>query len=227
MNVSQLMSRIRNQIDDKIEPYLWDDEELLSYLNEAYIDFCKETEIIHDSRTPTGYRQLCTINLQADVASYSLNKKILNIKSAVLSNQVLLSKTNIPELDTVWCGWRNSKGMPRFFVLDSVSSKILLIPCPTAVEIGNGLKLYLEVTRLPLTSLSSGGDEPEFPEEYHKCLIPYVLMKAYEKEDVQTRRPDLVKKYELEYLQCIEKTKRKDIKYRNVTTIIPIHEGLL
>ena len=77
MNKVALLKDLRRGLQDEISPYLWQDEELLSYLNEAQDEFCRETGGIADARS-----DFLRIVVAAGTEWVDIDPRILKIRSA-------------------------------------------------------------------------------------------------------------------------------------------------
>ena len=52
MTVAEFIERFRLEMADNAAPYLWSDEEIVAYLNEAVDEACIRASLIEDSTTP-------------------------------------------------------------------------------------------------------------------------------------------------------------------------------
>lgn len=179
MQLSQLISQLRIDLDDAIEDYLWSNAELTAYINEAYKEAVRRARLIIDSATP----EVCTINVVADTALYPLSKKIYRVLDIFPSwDNRQLCKVTTKELNLQRSTWRTQESdKPDYYVSDFQSGAIRLYPIPT--EAGT---LNLRVYRLPLVDLINDTDEPEINEAYHIKLLHWARHKAYLKPDADT-----------------------------------------
>lgn len=188
MNLDELIASVRNRLDDKVEPFLWDTSELTQYINTAVIEACIRAELILDARTPA----VCKINLQAGQGEYDLHSKVLFIKSATIGTapRTKLYKATTPLLDANCNDFPIGTGVPQYYVLDVGTGRVGVYPIPEANN-----EMWFYVSRLPLVSLSDPGSTPEIPELYHFGLIHWACHEAYLKEDAETKDETKAMKY--------------------------------
>lgn len=189
MKVSDYIMQFRVLADDSREPYLWGNDIIALWAQEAYFEMAKLTRCIREKTTSA----VCSITISPSIATYTLHPKILDIYSVKHSGRPApLSKTSEMELDAYWSNWwTRTQPIPDYYLLDSDLTKIQLVPIPDATATGT---LSLSVSRLPLISLFPySGDRDltpvDFREEWHPYLMYYILFKAYNKDDIETYDP--------------------------------------
>ena len=211
MTGQEMIAHLRESVlDDSAAPYLWQDTELMRYLNYAEVQACRRAHLIIDSTTSNdngtaatagtvGQRPLCTLSLIADTATYILSPKILQIKRCQLrSMQIpLIGPVTYPEIDEYVSGWigtngtvgtAGSGGYPMYF-LNEPGNTITFIQAPSVSDTAS-----LVVSRIPLTPFTISSS-PEIAEKYHEGLMDWAAHLAYMKNDSDTLNLNLAKVY--------------------------------
>jgi len=211
MTGQEMIAHLRESVlDDSAAPYLWQDTELMRYLNYAEVQACRRAHLIIDGTTSNdngtaatagtvGQRPLCTLSLIADTATYILSPKILQIKRCQLrSMQIpLIGPVTYPEIDEYVSGWigtngtvgtAGSGGYPMYF-LNEPGNTITFIQAPSVSDTAS-----LVVSRIPLTPFTISSS-PEIAEKYHEGLMDWAAHLAYMKNDSDTLNLNLAKVY--------------------------------
>lgn len=124
MTGQELVTHLRESIlDDAAPPYLWQDTELLRYLNYAEVQACRRAHLIIDGTTANdngtaatagtfGQKPLCTLAIVAGQATYNLSPKILQIKRCQFKSMTypITGPVQYPELDELVSGWIGTSG---------------------------------------------------------------------------------------------------------------------
>lgn len=212
MTGQELITHMRESIlDDATPPYLWQDPELLRYLNYAEVQACRRAHLIVDSTTANdsgtagtagtlGQRPLCTVAVLANTATYNLSQKVLQIKRCQLKSMTypLTGPVTYSELDDLVSGWigtsgtvgtAGSGGYPGYF-LNEPNNTLTLIQAPSKNDTA-----YLVVSRIPLIPFTLQ-TSPEIEEKYHEGLMDWAVHLAYMKNDSDTINLNLAKVYD-------------------------------
>lgn len=190
MNSTDLLGYFRTQIRDEEKPYLWTDEEVLSYMDDAHRMFARRTGCIRDATSA-----LCTLKFGVDKKFVAYDERILGIRYAELnSTGRKLNIVNLeneveggilPEYDYNSLIWRSRlndpSGVVDTLVLGMDSDNIRVIP-PSAEADSATLVIFRE----PLSTINAEGQEFEIPERHHTSLYFWMAHKAYNKQDVDT-----------------------------------------
>lgn len=179
MNIQELIAQARLALADEVEPYLWSDEALEGYFNEAVQEACERALLIQDMSTPS----VCQVSVQAGQPVYRLHPSVLKVERASLQGG-LLHETSIESLDAQLGDWENRSGQPRQFVfLQSVGDGdpgLRLVPTPRL-----DAQLNLRVYRGPLQPMALEGrcQTPEIAVRHHPKLINWVARCAFLRPD--------------------------------------------
>ena len=193
--VDDLIAKVRRDLQDQYEPYFWDDEDIIDYLNEAQLEFCVEGAPIIDSKTP----EVCKIVYDADDYEFELHpsiQKILNIwredpTSGEYTSLDILTETNwmklYPQRPTVYgdnyppdTSFTQSTRVSGVFI--DYDSDYIRFTSPADVA---GI-LRFRVERLPLDALEDGEDKLEVHRKYEAALVAFANYLAYNKQDSET-----------------------------------------
>ena len=179
MNSTELLEAFRDEVADQAEPYLWSDAAFYRYLNEAQEMFCRKTEGIEDARTAAVTR----IDVTPGTEWYPVSNLILKIRS------ITRTDTGRP-VEVVSAEHAAAQGV--FFdgrvgplkALVAGLDKGALRAWPTP---NDAPTLNLAVFRLPLTPITSAGDEAlEIDTQHHPALLYWAKHRAYSKQDAET-----------------------------------------
>lgn len=174
---------------------LWDDELLITYMNEAYRRMAVEGLMLRDAITP----EVTQVAMVAGQRDYALHEAVVSVLSARPQNsQFDLTRSDHPTLSSaptinerMWDPEVTSNvqpSAPRAFTTDEgmqdMASGSLeqitlrLLPIPGTAQ--NGQILQLRVIRKPLVMFSSAWMDmtPELPEEWHMPMLDWAASLA-------------------------------------------------
>lgn len=190
MTLEDLRTAFRSAADDTAQPYLWGDDEIRDWLNEAQAEACERGKLLLDTRTP----EVCQIAVVAGTAEYDLHPSILEIRRVVLLQpERVLPFVPLDQLDQAHGGWMQQTGTPECWTRQE-PGRIQLVPAPTA-----DATVTLRVYRTPLEEMSSDFDEPEIAQHYHRYLLDWALHRAFSKRDADTYDEGRAKGYEADF----------------------------
>lgn len=181
MKLAELLNITRIELDDVAEPYLWSDDELLEYANDAQNEACRRGRLLVDATTPA----ICQITMVANTAAYTLDPRVIRVNRAKVDGEAVpLAFCMTRDLDARFPGWEDWSETPRIIVPDWETNKVRLVGTPDA-----GGTLNLQVVRLPLVDMMDIDDEPEIRPEYQRNLRHWIKHRAYLKRDSETYDP--------------------------------------
>lgn len=174
MTLAELIAEFRRVRQDAQSPYLWSDEEITGYVNDAVNEACERAWLIEDRATPS----VCAINLTIGVASYPLHDAVVKVKRVALDG-VPLRETSTEQMDGQDTFWETRTGKPGAYLLEG-NIGIRFDRMPTAAQTA-----ALTVYRTPLIPLTTANDaaSPEIKTLYHLRLMPWVYRCALLKQD--------------------------------------------
>jgi hypothetical protein len=185
VNRAELVGAFRARVFDTAKPYLWSALEVEEYLEDAIAEACERAGLLRDTETP----EIVTLTIAAEVATYKLDRRVLEVLRAKLDNQERpLTLTTMEGLDRDWPGWESEPAnKPKCAVIDQQAGawSLRLVPTPSEATV-----LRLHVCRLPLERLKDDKCAPEFHERLHIKLLDWMAYRAYSKADAETRDDD-------------------------------------
>lgn len=179
MTLRELIDIFRREVDDDVEPYLWTEEELIEYANDAEAEACRRARLLIDASTEA----ICQIAVVADTASYALDPRVIFVRRAKLAGSALpLARASVRDMDDAAPGWDTHTGTVRAYLSDVDTGRLRLYRTPTVDGV-----LHLIVVRLPLTEMVSLDDSPEIHVRYQRSLRHWMHYRAYSKKDAETK----------------------------------------
>lgn len=187
MNSTELFDLFRTDIVDVALPYLWSDDEVWRYMNDAYFMFVRLTGGIPD------YTSDATIvPVTAGEKLSPLNSSILRVVAAHLASDgrplTIINPTDLPTLRDSDYGqvrpmWLDTTPGPvRYMLIGAQQHTCQWLQVPIVND-----EVNLLIQRLPLSRIS--GDSQEFidvNEEHHFHFLLWMKKLAYMKQDAET-----------------------------------------
>lgn len=190
MTLEELIAEFRRVRQDAVSPYLWSDDEITGYVNEAVNEACERALLIEDRITPA----VCTLPLVIGQSSYAIHDSVVKIKRITLAG-VVLPETSIEAMDGSDSFWETRSGNPSAYLLEG-NIGIRFNRAPTKVE-----NASLTVYRTPLVPLTASTASPEIKALYHLRLMPWVYRCALLKQDSEVSDPIEAEKQEATFIR--------------------------
>ncbi len=175
MILSELIRRFRVAAFDNEQPYLFADEDITDWLNDAVKESAIRGRLIHDSTT-TG---VCTISTQPNVSIYALHESLYEIDSLHWLSSDNPYKANglklvsQEDMADIWHDWRTRDyATPEYAIQHDTN--IRLVPAPNTAGV-----IALEGYRTPLVPMLLDTDRPEINIIHHEYLIQWALHKGF------------------------------------------------
>lgn len=182
MQLLDLFTRARAELDDTVEPYLWPDDDLMEFANDAQNEAARRARLLIDSSTTA----ICT--LAATVANHglvALDPRVLFVRRARIAGCLPLARMNLQDMAELDPYWQDaSAARPRAFIPDFETGKLQFWPFPDATY-----AVGLTVVRDPLVEMDDLQDTPEIASRYHRSLLHWMLYRAYGKQDAEANDP--------------------------------------
>ena len=194
MTLSDLIAQFRFETSDLDRKYLWDDDELTVYLNEAQDEACIRSRLIREKTNPT----ICQIDVVENVSIYQLDPHVIEIVYGSMiylgaeGLPYILGKTTSDVMDQIRPYWRSLHYRPTALIHYDTSVEFDCIP-------DTSYTVNLEVYRLPMVPMSSDDDIPEINAIHHRHLVKWAKHRAYAKRDADTYNEGLSEKYLTEF----------------------------
>lgn len=181
MQLLDLITLFRNEVDDTTQPYLWSDAEAIEFANDAQLEAARRGRLLVDSTTLAVTRLAVT----AGSALLALDPRVLFVRRVRCAGSLPLRRMNMQDMEAYDPYWQDAApGMPRVFVPDYETGKLLLWPTPAS-----GATLQLTVVRDPLKDMEDDAESPEIAPRYHRSLRFWMMARAYAKQDSQANDP--------------------------------------
>lgn len=207
MTAQELLDLFRVVVVDTRKPYLWKDEEVLAYMDDAYKMFVRLTGGVADFTS-----DITRVDIVAGENVATVSRKILRIMEAQrlsdLGKIEVINQTDMTfKRDNDYGLIRpiyldNTPGQVRYMVIGAEAGKCRWVQMP---EVDDVAQLY--VYRLPLEGISPTSPDMNFAfddvdEEHHQHLLLWMQHRAYAKPDTDVLdqgRSMLMKKQFEEY----------------------------
>jgi hypothetical protein len=189
MELTDLLTALRITLDDEIEPFLWSDETLTGYLNNAVREACLRARLLKSDADNTP--ALCAVAVVAGTATYAFDPSILVVRSAIFEGGgYKLYPRSALDMDRLYPGWDNGDpptGTPCEMVMDLEQKSFQLYPTPDA-----DATLRLRVWRVPVDAeiMAEDDDEPAIALADPEELKHWAAYEAYLKKDGEAYDPE-------------------------------------
>lgn len=175
MILSELIRRFRVAAFDNEQPYLFADQDITDWLNDAVKEAAIRGRLIHESSNPL----VCNIAVLPTVASHLLHEAIYEIDSLHWVSAISPERaepiylTSQEDMADIWHDWRTRDyDTPEYAIQGDTS--IRLVPAPREAGV-----LHIEGYRIPLAPMVLDTDRPEINIIHHEYLIQWALHKGF------------------------------------------------
>ena len=191
MNTGDLYKLFRSEIRDEIEPFLFTQTEVLRYMDEAQLEFCKRGMGIADVRNT----DVVDVPVVAGEEYADIHQAILTIRTAeLLSSRMPLRIWNNLETLTSTVGYgsqsvpstvyAHAPGPLHGMVIGEEENVVRWVNIPTAND-----TVRLSVYRLPIEPITGLVQDFEIRTEHHFTLLYWMKHLAFSKQDADTFDP--------------------------------------
>jgi hypothetical protein len=188
-----LRRRVRLLAQDTTLPYLWQDEDIDDWLNEAQQEAAIRARLLR--ATPASHPALCEFSLTAGETTIALPDQLYEISYQEwqsVGERRPLKLVSREWMDTTLPGWRAMPAAePDYLVQDRQALEV--VPAPSA----DGAVL-IEGYRLP-EPMDLDADEPRIPLAHHIHLVQWALHIGYSLPDAETLNPGKSQTAEAEF----------------------------
>ena len=178
MNLGQLRAVFRREAGDTAAPWLWADEDVNAWLNEAQEEAALRSRLLRGRVT----RNIAVGQMVVDLAPEWFEIRHAELVTAE-GTHYLLQQVDDFELDRLRPQWRQERGVPRHFIV--IEGELML---DRASDAALTLALTLEYCCLP-PLLQTDVDEPQIAVVHHRHLLDWVLFRAFEVPDREVFDP--------------------------------------
>jgi hypothetical protein len=199
MDSTALLNTFRSEMDDLVEPYLWADDEVFGFADEAQRQFCLETEGIADATT-TDVVQISVVPSTDWVDLHPSIIKIRDVYRTDTGDSIdVISREDMPRLCLKFDG---AQGEVSRLIIGMQEHKARVHPISNET-----VTLQLMVFRFPLTTISDTDQPLEIEPEHHRALLLWMKHLAYSKQDAETFDKTKAAEFEQRWLAYCAKAK--------------------
>lgn len=222
MTLEDLIRRFRVAAGDTVSPgYLFADEDITDWLNDAQEQACVRGRLLRDDSTVAVTR----IPLTVGTATYKLHEaayEIINARLIKVSGDqptALVIKSR-EWLDTNFPDWRDTDRPAEILIQDDTSIRIV-------GTFAAGDRIDIECYRLPLEAMANDSDEPEIHRAHHVHLIDWALNRAFSVPDAEGYDPKRAQDGEGKFTAYfgplpdsdMRRTSRHDVEHHNYSIL--------
>ena len=185
MNIGQILNQFRLSIGDTEQPYLYEDDEIIDYINESIEEVGRRTKFFRKTDF-NDVNFLGRINIISGTIDYEFSSRIIKI-NAIFDN----NGNEIPVVDyrDMPSNWRTVTGSNiEKIVVGQNNYGLSIYPKVTSGH------LIMNINYIP-EYLSGLNSVPLIPEQWHRKLIDFILYKAYTKNDSESQNLDKADKH--------------------------------
>lgn len=201
MTGDELISATRRELKDEVTPYLWSDETILLFLQNAELEFCRETHVLIESDI--------TFDTIAGEAVYAMPSNVLHMYDVfdTTTGYVLASARGRMMAPSF-----NSEGRPTSYSRSRGNKTVVFYPTPDAVY-------SMQVAAAVRPSVTFGYDtEPQIDEEDHHSLTWYAAARCLVTNDVDGGNVGTADKFMRLWGRYLVERKRNEFSYRTGST---------
>lgn len=177
MKSGELLEMFRDEMDDRVEPYLWGDDLVYRYFDDAETMFCRLTDGIADATTAA----VAEIAVVPDTEWYPLHESVRKLRQASRGDTgAPLRILNQEDMPTLGIRFDGRKGPLEALILGIEEGKVRMWPVPTET-----FTVRLSTFRLPLVRITDDQDF-EIPALHHQHLLMWAKHRAYLKQTAET-----------------------------------------
>lgn len=213
MNSSELLDLYRSEMEDTQEPFLWSDEDILRYANEAQKKLVRDTGGIPDGTTAAVTR----IAVTTATDWYALHSSILQIRTASRADTGRpIEVLNFEDMQQRRWYFDGVVGVLRALVIGIERHKLRVWQYPT-----EAVNVDLTVFRLPLVEITDAGDQEfEVDVEHHQSLLYWMRHLGYLKQDAETYDKNKAAEFEGYHNAYCTQVKEEERRKRHKTRVV-------
>lgn len=212
MTAEDLLALFRVEMNDEADPYLWEDDLVYSYINDAQRWFCRLTDNIGDATTP----EVTQITVQAGEDWYPMHPSILKIRACSRTDSgrdvEVLNREEMPARNMRFDG---RSGPVQALVIGMEPHKARIWPLPN-----EDVTLELLVFRLPLQTISEANTTLEIDEQHHEALLHWVKHRAYSSQDAEAFDKTKAAEFEAKFRAYCTQARDEQRRMRHKTRIV-------
>lgn len=210
---TDLLTLFRSEMSDQAEPYLWSDEDIFGYANDAQRMFCRETEGIADATTAA----VTEVDVTPGTTWVDLDPSIKQLREVFRSDTGRpIEVINREDMAARRWYFDGTTGTVKALVLGMQDNKARVYP-----DSNETVTLNLTVFRLPLVDITDVGDQAFEIDDIHvRHLLLWMKYLAYSKQDAEAfdrmKAAEFKALAEAYHVKVKEEQRRKRHKVRTV-----------
>lgn len=213
MNSTDLLTAFRREMNDRTEPYLWPDEEVFGFIDQAQQMFCRRTDGIADARSP-----VTALSVVPNTDWYSLDLSVLQVRQATRADDGRSLELLTAEL-------ARKRGVRFLPTLVGEAKTVVTGLEPHAVRISpmpnETVTLNLSIYRLPLVAITDAGDQAlEIEPHHHIHLLLWMKHRAYDNQDAEVHDRRKSDEFEAKFYAYCESVKREQERARRAPGLV-------
>jgi len=222
VNSGELYDTFRSDVVDEAAPYLWSEDEVYRYMDDAYTMFVRLTGGIADFTS-----NATQVTVTAGDGVTDLHPSLLRVMQAFRASDnrevTVVNPTDLPTLfsESDYGSVRPlmsdpQPGLPRFLVIGAQRGKARLLPIPSIDD-----TLNLVVYRLPLVKIVDDTHPlDEIQDEHHLHLLSWMKYHAYNKQDSETFDRTKAQEAEARFRAYCTQVKAEWERYKHKTRVV-------
>jgi hypothetical protein len=197
MTTTELLALFRSEVFDLELPYLWSDDLIYSYIDEAQKQFCRDTYGIADARS-------FTLSILADGTEwYKIDPRILKTRDAIdVTSGNPVQIVPIEKMTENNMKFDGGAGPLKALISGLEDYTYRAWPVPNTAS-----TVSLRTFRLPNDVVA--GDDLEVNPQHHRYLLYWVKHLAYDVQDTEVYDPKASEKYKARHVEYCAKAKNE------------------
>ena len=191
MTSGDVLKLFRAEMADAVQPYLWSDVDVYTYIDDAQKMYCRNTDGISDATTAA----VTTLSVTPGTTWLATHPSILKIRGLTRTDTGRpVDVVNFEDMAANGWYYNGTTGVLKALVVGQEIDKARVYP-----NASETVTLALLVFRMPLGDIF-GDQDFEIPAKHHRHLLLWVKSLAYGKHDAETydkgRSDDFAAKFE-------------------------------
>lgn len=177
MTSGDLIDLFRDEMDDAVQPYLWSDDLVTGYIDDAQKMYCRLTDGIPDGTTV----EVTQLSIVPTTQWYDTHASILKIREAYRTDTGKpVAVMNHEDMASQNMRFDGRSGPLGAMIIGIEDYKVRVWPVPNET-----VTVQMNVFRLPLVSIT-GDQALVIAEQHHRNLLLWVKHRAYSKQNAET-----------------------------------------
>ena len=221
MNTTGLYDAFRSDVVDTARPYLWKDEEVWRYMNDAYFQFVRKTGGVADFTSDA-----CAVDIVAFEPIANIHKSVMRIMSATRRSDKhpieIINGADIGRMRSSDYGqikqlvMDEKLGPVRYMVHGLQRGSVRWVQVPEVNDV-----VDLHIYRMPLEGVTGPDQElVDVDEEHHLRLLDWMKHLAYKKQDAEMFNPQASAANEESFLNYCAQVKAEWERYKHKTRVV-------